>query len=52
MSNIGQVAAQHFIAQFGNEAAKYHRVYVANIHANICDDDIKAVFESFGRVLR
>ncbi|CAG5109807.1 Oidioi.mRNA.OKI2018_I69.chr2.g4293.t1.cds [Oikopleura dioica] len=51
LSNIGQVAAQHFIAQFGNEAAKYHRVYVANIHANICDDDIKAVFESFGRVL-
>lgn len=51
LSNIGQVAAQHFIAQFGNEAAKYHRVYIANIHVNIVDTDIKAVFESFGRVL-
>ena len=50
LSNIGQ--AQHFIQQFAQEAAKYNRVYISNIHSNIQDDDIRAVFESFGEVIR
>jgi len=49
LSNIGQ--AQHFIQQFATEASKYNRVYISNIHSNIQDDDIRAVFESFGKVL-
>lgn len=49
LSNIGQ--AQHFIQQFAAEASKYNRVYISNIHSNISDDDIRAVFESFGKVL-
>jgi len=49
LSNIGQ--AQHFIQQFAQEASKYNRVYISNIHSNISDEDIRAVFESFGRVL-
>jgi RNA recognition motif-containing protein len=50
LSNIGQ--AQHFIQQFALEASKYNRVYISNIHSNISDDDIRAVFESFGKVRR
>ena len=50
LSNIGQ--AQHFIQQFAQEASKYNRVYISNIHSNIQDDDIRAVFESFGDVMR
>ena len=50
LSNIGQ--AQHFIQQFASEASKYNRVYISNIHSNIQDEDIRAVFESFGKVLR
>lgn len=50
LSNIGQ--AQHFIQQFAQEASKYNRVYISNIHSNISDEDIRAVFESFGKVLR
>merc|ERR1711937_724020 len=49
LSNIGQ--AQHFIQQFAAEASKYNRVYISNIHSNIQDDDIRAVFESFGDVI-
>lgn len=49
LSNIGQ--AQHFIQQFAAEAAKYNRVYIANIHQNIQDEDIRQVFESFGEVI-
>lgn len=49
LSNIGQ--AQHFIQQFAQEASKYNRVYISNIHSNISDEDIRAVFESFGKVL-
>ena len=50
LSNIGQ--AQHFIQQFAQEASKYNRVYISNIHSNISDEDIRAVFESFGKVIR
>merc|ERR1711953_350032 len=49
LSNIDQ--AQHFIQQFAQEASKYNRVYISNIHSNIQDDDIRAVFESFGDVM-
>jgi len=49
LSNIGQ--AQHFIQQFAQEASKYNRVYISNIHSNISDEDIRAVFESFGKVI-
>lgn len=48
-SNMGQ--AEHFITQFAQEAARYNRVYVANIHKKLSDDEIKSIFESYGRVL-
>lgn len=48
-SNMGQ--AEHFITQFAQEAARYNRVYVSNVHKNLTDDEIKSIFESYGRVL-
>jgi len=43
--------AEHFISQFAQEAARYNRIYVASVHENLSDDDIRAVFEAFGRVV-
>ncbi|CBY18091.1 unnamed protein product [Oikopleura dioica] len=48
-SNMGM--AEHFISQFAQEAARYNRIYVASVHENLSDDDIRAVFEAFGRVV-
>jgi len=48
-SNMGQ--AEHFITQFAQEAARYNRIYIANVHKNLNDEEIKSVFEAYGRVL-
>uniref|UniRef100_A0A8C1AKW3 Poly-U binding splicing factor b n=1 Tax=Cyprinus carpio carpio TaxID=630221 RepID=A0A8C1AKW3_CYPCA len=47
-SNIGQ--AQPIIDQLAEEARAYNRIYVACIHPDLSDDDIKSVFEAFGKI--
>ncbi|KAA0723515.1 Poly(U)-binding-splicing factor PUF60-B [Triplophysa tibetana] len=47
-SNIGQ--AQPIIDQLAEEARAFNRIYVASIHPDLSDDDIKSVFEAFGRI--
>ncbi len=47
-SNIGQ--AQPIIDQLAEEARAFNRIYVACIHPDLSDDDIKSVFEAFGRI--
>uniref|UniRef100_A0A1A8G229 Poly-U binding splicing factor 60KDa n=1 Tax=Nothobranchius korthausae TaxID=1143690 RepID=A0A1A8G229_9TELE len=45
---IGQ--AQPIIDQLAEEARAYNRIYVASVHPDLSDDDIKSVFEAFGRI--
>nr|XP_033789149.1 poly(U)-binding-splicing factor PUF60 isoform X2 [Geotrypetes seraphini] len=47
-SNIGQ--AQPIIDQLAEEARSFNRIYVASVHQDLSDDDIKSVFEAFGRI--
>lgn len=47
-SNVPQAAP--LIEQFEQEAKKYARIYVASVHPDLAEDDIKSVFEAFGRV--
>ncbi|XP_041718064.1 poly(U)-binding-splicing factor PUF60-like isoform X2 [Coregonus clupeaformis] len=46
--NIGQ--AQPIIDQLAEEARAYNRIYVASVHPDLSDEDIKSVFEAFGRI--
>nr|Q6IQE0.2 RecName: Full=Poly(U)-binding-splicing factor PUF60-B [Danio rerio] len=46
--SIGQ--AQPIIEQLAEEARAYNRIYVASIHPDLSDDDIKSVFEAFGKI--
>lgn len=46
--SIGQ--AQPIIDQLAEEARAFNRIYVACIHPDLSDDDIKSVFEAFGRI--
>ncbi|KAG9274019.1 poly(U)-binding-splicing factor PUF60-B isoform X1 [Astyanax mexicanus] len=46
--NIGQ--AQPIIDQLAEEARAYNRIYVASVHPDLSDDDIKSVFEAFGKI--
>uniref|UniRef100_A0A672PFH4 RRM domain-containing protein n=1 Tax=Sinocyclocheilus grahami TaxID=75366 RepID=A0A672PFH4_SINGR len=32
------------------EARAFNRIYVASVHPDLSDDDIKSVFEAFGRI--
>lgn len=47
-SNIGQ--AQPIIDQLAEEARAFNRIYVASVHQDLSDDDIKSVFEAFGKI--
>ncbi|XP_074543963.1 poly(U)-binding-splicing factor PUF60a [Halichoeres trimaculatus] len=47
-SNIGQ--AQPIIDQLAEEARAYNRIYVASVHPDLSDDDIRSVFEAFGKI--
>ncbi|XP_020489260.1 poly(U)-binding-splicing factor PUF60 isoform X3 [Labrus bergylta] len=47
-SNIGQ--AQPIIEQLAEEARAFNRIYVASVHPDLSDADIKSVFEAFGRI--
>lgn len=46
--SIGQ--AQPIIDQLAEEARAYNRIYVASVHPDLSDDDIKSVFEAFGKI--
>uniref|UniRef100_A0A8C7CZP0 Poly-U binding splicing factor b n=2 Tax=Oncorhynchus TaxID=8016 RepID=A0A8C7CZP0_ONCKI len=46
--NIGQ--AQPIIDQLAEEARAYNRIFVASVHPDLSDEDIKSVFEAFGRI--
>ena len=47
-SNMPQ--AQSVIDEITEEAKHYNRIYVASIHPDLTEDDIKSVFEAFGPI--
>ncbi|XP_039758511.1 poly(U)-binding-splicing factor half pint [Pararge aegeria] len=47
-SNMPQ--AQAVIDEIQEEAKQYNRIYVASIHPELTEDDIKNVFEAFGSI--
>ncbi|XP_054625169.1 poly(U)-binding-splicing factor PUF60a [Dunckerocampus dactyliophorus] len=48
-SNIGQ--AQPIIDQLAEEARAFNRIYVASVHPNLSESDIRSVFEAFGKIM-
>ncbi|XP_019864712.2 poly(U)-binding-splicing factor half pint isoform X2 [Aethina tumida] len=48
-SNMPQ--AQTVIDEIQEEAKQYNRIYVASIHPDLTDVDIKSVFEAFGPII-
>lgn len=48
-SNMPQ--AQPIIEQLAEEAKNYNRIYIASIHQDLTEDDIKSVFEAFGNII-
>lgn len=49
-SNMPQ--AQPIIEMVQSEAKKYYRVYVASVHPDLSESDLRDVFASFGNILR
>lgn len=47
-SNMPQ--AQAVIDEIQDEAKRYNRIYVASVHPELTEDDIKNVFEAFGPI--
>lgn len=47
-SNMPQ--AQPIIEQIMEEAKNYNRIYVASVHQDLTEEDIKSVFEAFGKI--
>jgi len=47
-SNMPQ--AQPIIEQLSVEAKNYNRIYITSIHADLTENDIKSVFEAFGKI--
>ena len=47
-SNMPQ--AQSVIDEITEEAKQYNRIYIASIHPDLTEDDIKSVFEAFGPI--
>lgn len=47
-SNMPQ--AQAVIDEIQEEAKSYNRIYIASIHPDLSEDDIKSVFEAFGPI--
>eukprot|EP00117_Sycon_ciliatum_P046662 scpid68305/ scgid33395/ Poly(U)-binding-splicing factor PUF60-B len=43
-------AAAPVIAQMQTEAESYNRIYVASIHPDLNETDVKSVFEAFGKI--
>uniref|UniRef100_A0A6P7F6I9 Poly(U)-binding-splicing factor half pint isoform X2 n=1 Tax=Diabrotica virgifera virgifera TaxID=50390 RepID=A0A6P7F6I9_DIAVI len=48
-SNMPQ--AQNVIDEIQEEAKQYNRIYVASIHPDLVEEDIKSVFEAFGPII-
>ncbi|XP_044258953.1 STE20-like serine/threonine-protein kinase [Tribolium madens] len=48
-SNMPQ--AQAVIDEIQEEAKQYNRIYVASIHPDLTEEDIKSVFEAFGPII-
>ena len=48
-SNMPQ--AQAVIDEIQEEAKSFNRIYIASIHPDLSEDDIKSVFEAFGPIL-
>ncbi|XP_078489859.1 poly(U)-binding-splicing factor PUF60-like [Ciona intestinalis] len=48
-SNIGQ--AQPIIDQLASESNNYNRIYVASIHPDLEESDLRSVFQAFGKIL-
>ncbi|XP_076253710.1 poly(U)-binding-splicing factor hfp isoform X2 [Rhynchophorus ferrugineus] len=48
-SNMPQ--AQTVIDEIQEEAKQYNRIYVASIHPDLSEEDIKSVFEAFGPIV-
>ncbi|XP_004530482.2 poly(U)-binding-splicing factor half pint isoform X2 [Ceratitis capitata] len=48
-SNMPQ--AQQVIDEIQEEAKSFNRIYVASIHPDLSEEDIKSVFEAFGPIL-
>lgn len=48
-SNMPQ--AQQVIDEIQEEAKNYNRIYIASIHPDLTEEDIKSVFEAFGPIL-
>ncbi|XP_017770984.1 PREDICTED: poly(U)-binding-splicing factor half pint isoform X3 [Nicrophorus vespilloides] len=48
-SNMPQ--AQTVIDEIQEEAKNYNRIYVASIHPDLTEEDIKSVFEAFGPII-
>ena len=47
-SNMPQ--AQVVIDNITEESKKYNRIYIASIHPDLTQEDIKSVFEAFGPI--
>ena len=41
--------AQPIIDQLTEEAKNYNRIYIASIHPDLSENDIRSVFEAFGK---
>lgn len=42
--------AQPIIDSIMAEAKKFNRVYVSSVHPDLSEEDLRSVFEAFGRV--
>lgn len=43
--------AQQVIDEIQEEAKNYNRIYIASIHQDLTEEDIRSVFEAFGPIL-
>ena len=43
--------AQQVIDEIQEEAKNYNRIYIASIHPDLTEEDIKSVFEAFGPIM-
>lgn len=43
--------AQQVIDEIQEEAKSYNRIYIASIHPDLSEEDLKSVFEAFGPIL-
>uniref|UniRef100_A0A914Q4H4 Uncharacterized protein n=1 Tax=Panagrolaimus davidi TaxID=227884 RepID=A0A914Q4H4_9BILA len=49
---LGRPQAQPIIDMIMTEARKYHRIYVASVHEDLNENDLRTVFSSFGNIIK